>query len=285
MRAHGQVTEVPVAGAHDHVCWVYRDEAELAAAALEFLAGGLARGEQLLCVGDRVVDGLHRDRSALGGIDALIAAGVLRTSTVAEAYASTGGFSAERQQAFYDDATRQALAEGFRGLRVLAEVSVLAGDPRTQPELLRWEQVADDYVAHGPGMTAMCAYREDLPEQALREAAGVHPLVHSPGSPPDFQAFFDDHRVALVGEVDVLGAERLARVLAVSPVAGGGCTLDLSGLRFADVAGCRAIARWARGLADRGIRVELRNAPPLVRRAWHLLGLDEWVPVTFTSTA
>ena len=115
-----------------------------------------------------------------------------------------------------------------------------------------------------------------------------HMLVHGQlddvaGSPPAFQAVVDGPRVALTGDVDAVGAERLGRVLAASPVNGGVCTLDLSGLRFADVAGCRAIARWARTRTAHGIRVELRNAPPLMERAWHLLALDEWVTVSFTG--
>ncbi|MGY2067471.1 STAS domain-containing protein [Blastococcus sp. SYSU DS0619] len=110
--------------------------------------------------------------------------------------------------------------------------------------------------------------------------AGAHDVTPSP---PSFQAVVDGPRVALTGDVDALGVERLGRVLAASPVDGGTCALDLSGLRFADVAGCRAIARWARTRTERGIDVELRNAPPLVQRAWHLLALDEWAPVSFTE--
>ena len=49
----------PNAGTADHVCWVYDDDATFDAAASEFLAGGLARGERLLCVGERVIESLH----------------------------------------------------------------------------------------------------------------------------------------------------------------------------------------------------------------------------------
>jgi ABC-type transporter Mla MlaB component len=285
MRVHGQLIDMPAAAAHDHVCWVYRDERDLAAAALEFLGGGLARGERLLVVGDVLLDGLRRDASALGGLDDLIAEGRLQTLSLAEAYAATGAFSAERQLAFYDAATRQALDDGYRGLRVVAEVSGLAADARTQQELVRWEHVADGFISYGPGMTAMCAYRADLPAAALDEVVSVHPLVRASAPPPAFQLFFDEQVVAVVGDVDALGAERLTRVLAGSPVRGGVRTLDLSGLQFADVAGCRAIAGWARSHTERGVAVELRNAPALVERAWHLLALDEWVSVAFTEAA
>ncbi|NEK85003.1 STAS domain-containing protein [Blastococcus saxobsidens] len=283
MRVHGAVAEVPVAGAHDHVCWVYRDDTDLTAAAIEFLAGGLLHGERLLCVGDRVVEGLRRGPTALGDIDALIADGRLRLLTVADAYAATGPFSAESQRAFYDDATRRAVADGYTGLRVFADVTALAADTTLRPELVRWEHVADEFIAHGPGMTAMCAYREDLPAAALGDLAGVHPQVHAPTGTAPFQVFFDDRGPSLVGDVDTVGAERLARILAATPVSGGACALDLSGLEFADVAACRVLARWARTLGERGVRLELWNAPPLLERMWHVLALDEWASVAFDA--
>src|SRR3712207_6437577 len=130
---------VPAAEAHDHLCWVYADDAELTATALAFLAGGLARGERLLCVGDRMAEALREHPEALGGIDALVAAGTLRILTLADVYAASGGFTAESQHAFYDEATRGALADGYTGLRVFADVTALAGAPETQAELLRWE--------------------------------------------------------------------------------------------------------------------------------------------------
>ncbi|WP_431521223.1 STAS domain-containing protein [Blastococcus capsensis] len=134
-------------------------------------------------------------------------------------------------------------------------------------------------------MTAMCAYRADLPANTLTEASAVHPVVRAPGAPPAFQVFFDQQRVVLVGDVDALGAEQLARVLATSPVTGGTCPLDVSQLQFADVAGCRAIAVWARSLTQRGVRLELWDAPALMRRTWQVLGLDEWASVSFAPAA
>ena len=275
---------MPAAGAHDHVCWVYRDDAELTVAAVEFLAGGLDRGERLLCVGDRVAEGLRRTPGALGGIDELVAAGTLRILTVADAYEATGPFSAESQHAFYDDATRRAVAGGYTGLRVFAEATALAADTAARPELARWEHVADELIAHGPGMSAMCAYREDLPASALGDLAGVHPQVHAPAGTVPFQVFFDDQGPCLTGDVDTAGAERLARILAATPVSGGTCAVDLSGLDFADVAACRVLARWARTLCERGVPLEFWNAPPLLERMWHVLALDEWASVAFDAT-
>ncbi|MCA0145178.1 MEDS domain-containing protein [Blastococcus sp. LR1] len=284
MRRHGQVSEVPEPSAREHVCWVYRDDAELHSAGMAFLAGGLARGERLLCVGDRLAAGLRADPAALGGIAGLVAAGTLRVLTFAEAYEVAGEFSAENQWAFYDAATRRALADGYTGLRVLADVSPLAGDPVLHDELVRWEHVADQFMATGPGMSAMCAYRSDLPESALADVTAVHPLVRSTAATA-FRLFFDGKRLVLAGDVDTLGAERLTRALGCSPAHPGTHSLDLAELQFADVAAIRVLAAWARSVTDDGGEVQLWNAPALLRRTWRLLGLDEWARVSFAAAA
>jgi ABC-type transporter Mla MlaB component len=277
------VTDVPEASAADHLCWVYDDDAAFDVAVRQFLAGGLARGERLLCVGERVIDSVRAGASPAGGVESLVAAGRLEMLTVAQAYAATGRFSPERQLTFYDEATRRAVDDGYRGLRVIAEVTPLAEDPDTRADLIRWEQQADEYVAHGPGMSAMCAYRGNLPEDVLNEIAMAHPLVRAARGVPPFRVFFDAGCLALAGNVDTFAADRLAALLASVPVEGPVVTLDLTFLDFVDVAGCRVLARWARGLRTRSIALELRAAPRMAERMWQLLGFAELAPVTFVG--
>lgn len=284
VRAHGAVTEVPEAGATDHLCWVYDDDGDFDVAVRMFLAGGLARGERLLCVGERVIEPLAGATAQLGDTDGLRAEGVLQTLTLAEAYAATGTFTPEAQLEFYERATRAAIADGYEGLRVVADVGGLAERADTREVLLRWEHLADEYMARGSGMTAMCTYRRDLPGAALSEAAAVHPLVHAPATPP-FQIFFDGGHVALSGSVDTFGADRLARVLASSSVSGERAVLDLALVDFVDVAASRVIARWAQDLDARSLPLEVRGASPLLRRMWQVLGLERLAPVTFATPA
>jgi len=285
VRAHGILSEIPEAGTTDHVCWVYDDDAAFDRAVEQFLAGGLERGERLLCVGERVIDSLHGLTLAARDLPALIAAGTVQTQTLAQAYEAAGPFLPENQRAYYEAATRRALDDGYRGLRVVAEVSLLAADPATRPELVRWEHVADDLIAQGTGFTAMCAYTGELTGEALADVASVHPLVHAPDRLPPFRVFFEDDHVVLAGSVDTFTADRLARVLATSPVGAGGAVLDLRLTEFLNVAAARVIARWARQLTRRGATLEIRGASPLVRRMWDVLALGEVAPVTFADAA
>jgi anti-anti-sigma factor len=281
VRAHGRIDEVPEAGPADHVCWVYADARDLHAAAARFLAGGLARGERLLVVGDGMVEALDREPLPSGGRDALVSTGALQILDLTTAYDGDARFVPEQQFAFYDAATKQALDDGYTGLRVVAEISALAADPERRADLVRWEHLADDLVARGSGFTAMCAYREGLDRDALAEVTSVHPLVRAPEGGPPFQVFHDADRVVLTGSVDTFSAPRLHRVLAHSPASRPSTVLDLGELEFLDVAGCRVLARWAAGL---GRPLHVTGASRLVQRMWHLLGLQAVAPVVFESS-
>lgn len=286
MRTHGLVTDVPEPEATDHICWVHDGDDEAFDRAVgQFLAGGLDRGERLLCVGDRVIESLHTEAVGLPDVEALLADGTLQTRRIGDAYAATAELVPDEQFAFYDAATRQALEEGYQGLRVVAEISDLAADPAQRPALVRWEHLADRYVASGAGFTAMCAYSSLLTRDAVDDVTAVHPLVHAPARTPAFQVFFDDDgRLALSGSVDTFGADRLARVLASSPAEAPTVVLDVGRLEFLDVAASRVVARWAAGLCARSVAVELVGSSSLVRRMWQLLSLDAVAPVTFTGS-
>ncbi len=66
VRSSGLVTDVPDAGAADHVCWVHEpDDDAFDRAVGRFLTGGLDRGERLLVVGNRVIDSVHGGAAGL----------------------------------------------------------------------------------------------------------------------------------------------------------------------------------------------------------------------------
>lgn len=112
----------------------------------------------------------------------------------------------------------------------------------------------------------------------------VPALGHDPDRPPDdvapFEVLTDGDRVAVLGSVDSFTADRLAALLP-PPGQGPVAVLDLGGLDFVDVAGCRVLARWAHAVRPRPGRLEVTGASLLVQRMWRLLALDEIAPVSF----
>jgi hypothetical protein len=279
------VDEIPEPGAGDHICWVYDDDDAFDRVVHRFLAAGMARGERVLCVGDRVIGSIRAAAEGFGGADALIADGTLQMLTMDDAYDATAEFVPAHQRAFYDAVTRQAIADGYAGLRVVADVSHLAADRDSRDRLMQWEHVADDFIAQRSGFTAMCAYSGELTTEALADVASAHPLVHAPEGIPPFRVFFEGDHVSLTGSFDTFTADRLARVLAASPVRAQGAVLDVRLVEFVDVAALRVIARWAQDLATRSVPLEVRGASPLLRRMWDVLALGELAPVTFDGVA
>ena len=285
MRAQGEVDEVPAAGSSDHLCWIYEDDADFDVAAREYLAGGLDRGERLVCVGERAIESLETMTPPLPDLAGLLARGTIEALTLDQAYSAAGPFGPEQQLAYYAAATRRAVDEGYHGLRVLAEISDLAADPAQRAELVRWEHLADRYAVHGAGFSAMCAYRADLPHEALADVAAVHPLVRGPATVSSFRFFVDGDRLTLAGSLDTFCSDRLARVLDSASVEDGEVVLDLAAVEFIDLAACRTLARWAAGLAARAVRLEITGSSALLRRMWGLLDLQRVAPVTFAAQA
>jgi anti-anti-sigma regulatory factor len=272
------------AGGADHVCWVYDDSSAFAVVARQFLAGGRARGERLLFVGDAEgLEAFGEPDSSLPALSELVARGELDVVAVESAY-RTGRFDVERQLAFYDAATRRALDDGYTGLRVVADVTPLARDADGQAELVRWEHRADDFFASGRGMSAMCAYRRSqVDPEVLAGAVAVHPQVHAPDDVPPFRLWFDDGGLALAGTLDAFGADTAVRLLLGSHAAGPVVRLDISRVEFIDAAGCRALARWSQALQQRSARLRRVGTTRLFRRAWQVLGLDEQTTATLEA--
>jgi anti-anti-sigma factor len=285
VRTHGLLTELRPATRTDHVCWVYDDPAAFGEIARRYLAEGLAAGERLLCVGDAVLEGVRTSGGPMADVAGLQARGALQVLDVRAAYEASGGFSPDHQLAYYDATTRQARADGFTGLRVVAEMSDLAADPARRADLLRWEHLADDFIGHGSGMIALCAYRHDLDGEALTDVTSVHPLVQTHDDGPPFRIWFDGDVLTLAGALDTFGAQRLRAILDSSPAAGRPVVADLSGVDFVDVGGCRELARWAASLEARSGALELRGATRVVHRMWAILGFDQVCEVTFTEAA
>jgi ABC-type transporter Mla MlaB component len=281
VRAAGLLTDPAGAAQADHVCWVYEDDEDFVDVARRYLEAGLARGERLLYVGEPHPAALRTDDGPLADVDGLIARGALRVLDLRSGYQGTGTFTPDEQLAFYDSAVAEARAAGYSGLCVVAEVSGLAADPVRRPDLVRWEHLADEFIGSGSGLRALCAYRGDLGREALIDVASVHPQVHDDAGSPPFRAWFEGEAIVLVGALDTFGADRLEQVLTGTHVDWPVVTLDLSGVEFIDVGGCRAIAHWARRLQDTDCLLELAGASRVFRKMWRILAFDDYAAVSF----
>ena len=255
MRRTGFVEAVEGLSSHDHVCWVFGTPEEFRSVAGRFLADGLAGGQRVLFSAEWAGGG------DLDGIDGFAAARRGGAAQVRDlgGYGGAAHIDPDLQVRTYAEATGQALADGFTGLRVAADVTPLVASVAARAAFARYEFLVDGYMARHP-MSAMCGYnRGALGEGAVAEMAGMHPLA--PPSLTPLRLFAADPRVtgatvALAGEVDIAGRAQLRTALdRVRLVPDGGTvTIDARELTFIDHWGLTCIADHVR---DRGATTEL----------------------------
>jgi len=241
MRQHGPLSSAAGLGLHDHACLAFSDDAAFLAAGLDFLADGERLGQRLAYAGS-----LQRDR-------------------LRERF---GDLGAAVRLADHAAATERALADGFTGLRILAEVTDLVRDRSRVAAHVHWEGAADRYMAEHP-LAALCCYdRRVLPAERMGDLACAHPALVGPDRLAPFRLFAgDDGALAVAGEVDVLAADAFGRVLELVTPPEGDVVLDLAPLTFMDHHGLRVLSGHAARLRSRGLRLEIRGVPGELRAA------------------
>ncbi|WP_051813375.1 MEDS domain-containing protein [Kitasatospora sp. MBT63] len=227
----------------DHVCWMVDPGEDTTGPTRAFVADGELFGDMVLLLGES--DGERRGPASWESLFNEVSRG-----------------------------TERADREGFRTLRVLADLSGLPADD-TRPEIVARHELRLDALAADRGTILVCVYaRAALTPEAIDQAVGVHPH-HLGAGPvaPSFRLFSSaGDRWSVSGVVDTEGAASfrtaLGELVARVPV----LHLDCAGLEFMDSTGLTALAQVARGRQDR--RIELRHANETLRRSWSLLGFE-----------
>lgn len=185
-------------GPHDHVCWSYDDPAEFRSRVREFLAEGLALGHRVCYAGTGPVSRLAEDLDGIVDRDAARRRGDLRVASLDD----LGSVADPRAWLrTYARATEAALADGYRGLRIAADVTGLRRSPGRIDSLARFEHLADSYMVVQP-LSALCGYdRRQVDPSALSLLSALHPTAN------ENRAGFRLHASARGGCCATLGGE------------------------------------------------------------------------------
>lgn len=268
MRATGPVDGARGLGPGGHFCLAFDDRAEFRRQAAGFLREGLGLGERVLYVADAPGSELAEVAAGLG---AGARPGAVEVVAVRSMYGADEVVDPAAQVRTYAEATDAALADGFTGLRVAAEITVLVRGAEQRDAFARYEQRIDRYMTGHP-FSAVCAYdRGVLGAAAVAELACVHPAA-SPGATP-FRFFAREGVGAVLGgEVDRTGRELLARTLDRAELAplGDELVVDAAELGFLDHRGLLLLDELGR---REEVVVALRGAPGVVGRMAGLLEL------------
>jgi len=273
MRRHGLADSPDDVGLNGHACWGFDDVADLQTAAAAFLAEGAELGQRLMFVGGPEAEAMVRETDPM---KSCVQGGTLQVAPFDAIYPGGRRMANADQLAMYAGATDQALADGFTGLRVLAEVTDLASPDGAWQDQVGWESHADRYMATRPLAALCCFDRRRVPAEAMAALACAHPvadrrLQHL----APFRVYAQPNAMALAGEVDAFSSTQLSDLLELTiPGTEGEVVLDLEGLDFIDHSGVRAVAEHERRMRERGVTLTLRGESGLFRRLSDLLGAE-----------
>jgi len=240
----------------DHVCWMYDDERDRLAAAAGFVLAGLADGHRTVyCATGEPAAAMPATLRA-GGIDvpAALRTGRLILAAAADVYLTGGRFDPGECLARWSRGAEQARTDGYRGLRAVADMTWAADRPPGAGVLAGYELAVNGIVAEGFA-SGVCQYdvrRFTAPR--LRTIQMAHPSSLRAGAPGDTVPLLrirrlPGPRLQLDGECDL--SNRTAVQVTVAAVCrdaaavGQEAVIDVTGLRFADVATGRMLVRAA----------------------------------------
>lgn len=246
MRRTGLVDTVGGLGSHDHLCWVYETPADFTSAVGRFLSDGLAAGQRVAFMGDSVRES---DLDRFDGFAAARATGAASAQDLG-LYGTTGQVDPAAQIEAFTRAFERALADGFTGLRVAADVTPLVTTAEGRAAFGRYEHLIDAFLTRHPA-TGMCGFhRARVSHETITELAGMHPLA-PPGSTPLrlFASAEPGVAAALAGEIDLAGYAQLRAALhhARPAAVDGTITLDTRELTFVDHRALIHIVEYVRG--------------------------------------
>jgi hypothetical protein len=267
MRRRLSVKDADALEPHDHVAWYGDGTADLYALAAAALAAGARRREKLMFVAE---DPDAELLARIGDLDGLLDSAQLEVVAIADVYGDWNTFDAATQLRTFEEVLAGALADGYTGIRVVADNTPLVREGEDSfRRWLAWEQLTDDFQANC-AVTGICYFdRGALSVERQGDLAALHPVRSASSVEPPFTLFADDDAVALSGTLDVFSAAQFRRLLGAG-MDGRPFVLDMSEADFADHRAVLALndaASAERPVRIRGAAPTLRKLPALLRVA------------------
>ena len=162
-------------------------------------------------------------------------------------------------------------ADGFPGLRIVAEMVGFARMLGPIDKVLAWERLATR-LQQQEGVTSVCQYDQQYFTRAHQRLLAAE---HAGAAPPWSglpQATFraTPQGVRITGELDADNRDECMRVVEARLATIPRLSVDVSGLTFIDVSALRCLYGIAAGLADGG-HITLAHASPDLHRMVELL--------------
>lgn len=167
----------------DHVCTLYSDRDEQMAVAIDYLRGGLERGERCLYVCCEHTPDEFRDGLRDAGIDveAEEARGALLLLTKHDGHLKGGCFDPDAMITMLHGAVKDALDAGFAGLCAAGDMSWLLDEAEGSGRIAEYEARLNAFYPSSRAL-GLCLYnRNRLPAATLDHCFATHPYVRVEG--------------------------------------------------------------------------------------------------------
>jgi len=246
-----------------HILLLYATEQHRTASVSAWVRSGLAQGDKVLYAQVPGDLGFLRTLEERGlDVDAATSSGQLTVLAPDDFFPDSG------QEPLVD----RALDEGYPAVRFSAQAD-LALSYLSQARHREVEAGMEELCTTRP-VSAMCQYDAAGSRLSqLVDAVSCHPRLVDHD---ELRMHQRDDRLLLEGEASLVSSTMLELALerACTESRTGSLSVDLSGLDFIDVAGCRALLLGTAGFREGGGHLFLERPQPHVKRTLRLLGAE-----------
>jgi anti-anti-sigma regulatory factor len=257
------------------MAWGFRDRAEFLSRAAEFIADGLLQNQYIAYSAEGTREELRSELAQMPGIGAHLDSGHIAPIPADDYYVYLPGtdiLDTDAALARYLAVLEWAIANGYTGVRAVADVTPVARTAEQRDALARLEYLIDQRATVLP-VAALCAYDMSVLGAAAAELICLHPVV-SEGS-VKFRLYADpdaDVDFALTGEIDAsanaLFATTLRRVWPLE--SGHTLRIDAQDLTFI---GHQQLVMLEDRAREEDRKIQLWTEQPVINRLVDVLGL------------
>lgn len=160
-----------------HLCHIYNDDAERARTMAQFVERGLAEGARVLCLEDAATPGPIRKLLSELGVEIAGRERALLTDDAEQTYCPTGSLVPDVLLENLAAFCRQALADGYAGVRITGDMSWAVRRQVDEEALIDYELKATDY-ARANRVLAVCEYdARKFDGRTIMDVLSLHPAM------------------------------------------------------------------------------------------------------------
>jgi anti-anti-sigma factor len=264
----------------DHACLTFSDADERLDIVAAFVRDGLDRGDKVVCLTDALEPAeLATELSERGlPIEASTCSGQFEATPSVSAYGAGGAFDPAQVISGLRTRIDGALAEGYPGLRISADMVWALRPMSGLEQLLTFEVQFNELLASRPA-TVVCQYdRVGFDAVSLAGASAAHgravaAVTYHADAVLRICRQHIPPGIRVAGELDYRGLDALTRALSEAVRLDNHLFLNLSQLSFIDVAAAGVVLQTAYGLV--GGKLMTVVCQPVVGKVLRALGGDQ----------